>query len=243
MLKLKLQYFGRLIQKANSLQKTLVLGKIEGRRRRGNRGWDCWMASLTQWTWVWANSGKWWRIGKPGVLQSMGCKESDTIQWLNKNNSIYLIGILWIKLVDAFKAEPATGLYVLFFCFEVGLPFVSLYCLACAHHVSSWTRDQSLSSCFPSSKFHPSLRNSAKKHHPPFFLLGGFTFCPFIPTSLFNSGCHILPSRDYIFIHPQTVMNSSKFQAQNEGWWTRFEKSLGLLYYRRGENCIYIYLF
>ena len=140
------------------------------------------MTSLTQWTWVWANSGKWWRIGKPGVLQSMGCKESDTIQWLNNNNNIYLIGILWIKLVDAFKvlkAEPATGLYVLFFCFEVGLPFVSLYCLACAHHVSSWTRDQSLSSSFTSSKFHPSLRNSAKKEHPPFFLLSGFTFCPF----------------------------------------------------------------
>ena len=35
-------------------------------------GWDGWMASLTQWTWVWANSGRQWRIGKPGVLQSMG---------------------------------------------------------------------------------------------------------------------------------------------------------------------------
>ena len=37
-----------------------------------NRGWDGWMASLTQWTWVWANSGRWWRTEKPGVLQSMG---------------------------------------------------------------------------------------------------------------------------------------------------------------------------
>ena len=35
-------------------------------------GWDDCMASLTQWTWVWANSGSWWRTGKPGVLQSMG---------------------------------------------------------------------------------------------------------------------------------------------------------------------------
>ena len=47
MLKLKLQYFGHLMQRANSLKKTLMLGKIEGRRRRG---WDGWMASLTQWT-------------------------------------------------------------------------------------------------------------------------------------------------------------------------------------------------
>ena len=39
---------------------------------RGNRGWDGWMASPAQWTWVWANSGRLWRAGKPGVMQSMG---------------------------------------------------------------------------------------------------------------------------------------------------------------------------
>ena len=38
----------------------------------GNRGWDGWMASPTQWAWVWANSGRWWRTGRPGVLQSVG---------------------------------------------------------------------------------------------------------------------------------------------------------------------------
>ena len=38
----------------------------------GDRGWEGWMASLTQWTWVWASSGKWWRTGRPGALQSMG---------------------------------------------------------------------------------------------------------------------------------------------------------------------------
>ena len=37
-----------------------------------NRGWDGWMASLTQWTWVWVDSGSWWWTGRPGVLQSMG---------------------------------------------------------------------------------------------------------------------------------------------------------------------------
>ena len=57
MLKLKLQYFGHLIQRADSLEKTLTLGKIEGKRRRGvGRRWDGWMASPTQWTWIWANS-------------------------------------------------------------------------------------------------------------------------------------------------------------------------------------------
>ena len=40
--------------------------------KAGGRGWDGWIASSTQWTWVWANSGRWWRTGKPGVLQFMG---------------------------------------------------------------------------------------------------------------------------------------------------------------------------
>ena len=48
-----------------------------------DRGWDSWMASPTHWIWVWVNSGTWWWTGKPGLLQSMGCKESDTTEWLN----------------------------------------------------------------------------------------------------------------------------------------------------------------
>ena len=72
MLKLKLQYFGHLRWRTDPLEKTLMLGKIEGRRRMGQQGWDVWMTSLTQWTWIWANSGRWWRTAKPGMLQSMG---------------------------------------------------------------------------------------------------------------------------------------------------------------------------
>ena len=37
-----------------------------------DRGWDVWMASLTQWTWVWVNSRSWWWTGRPGVLRFMG---------------------------------------------------------------------------------------------------------------------------------------------------------------------------
>ena len=50
MLKLKLQYFDHLMQRADSLEKTLMLGKTEGRRKRGRQRMRCWMASLTQWT-------------------------------------------------------------------------------------------------------------------------------------------------------------------------------------------------
>ena len=62
MLKLKLQYFGHLMRRADSLEKTLMLGKIEGGRRTEwvNRAWDGWMASPTWWTWVWVGSGSWW---------------------------------------------------------------------------------------------------------------------------------------------------------------------------------------
>ena len=72
MLKLKLQYFDQLMWRADSLEKTLMLGKIEGRKRRGHRGWDDWRASPTRWTWVWVNSGSWSWTRKPGILQSMG---------------------------------------------------------------------------------------------------------------------------------------------------------------------------
>ena len=72
MLKLKLQYFGHVMERTDSFEKTLMLGKIAGGRRGDNRGWDGWMASLTQWTWVWVSSQSWWWTGKPGVLQSVG---------------------------------------------------------------------------------------------------------------------------------------------------------------------------
>ena len=49
----------------------------------GDRGWDGWMALLTQWTWVWVNSGSWWWGGRPVMLWSWGCKESDTTEQLN----------------------------------------------------------------------------------------------------------------------------------------------------------------
>ena len=55
MLKLNLQYVGHLMWRTDSLKESLMVGKIEGRRRKGDGGWDGWITSLTQWTWVWAN--------------------------------------------------------------------------------------------------------------------------------------------------------------------------------------------
>ena len=62
---------GHLIQRADSLEKTLMLGRLKAGGEGDNRGWDGWMASLTRWTWVWVSSRSWWWTGKPGILQSM----------------------------------------------------------------------------------------------------------------------------------------------------------------------------
>ena len=72
MLKVKLQYFDHLMWRTDSFEKTLMLGKIEGGRRRGQQMMRCWMASPTQWTWVWVDSRSWWWTGRPGMLQFMG---------------------------------------------------------------------------------------------------------------------------------------------------------------------------
>ena len=96
MLKLKLQYFGHLMQRMDPLEKTLMLGKIECKRKRGDRGWDRWMASPTQWTWVWAGSQSWWWTGKPDVLRSMG-KQIVGHNWASELNwtELCLISFWW----------------------------------------------------------------------------------------------------------------------------------------------------
>ena len=76
MLKLKLQYIGHLIQRTNSLEKTLRLGKIEGRRRRI---WQRtrWLVGITDsMDLSLSGDGRWWRTGKPGMLQSMGLQRA-----------------------------------------------------------------------------------------------------------------------------------------------------------------------
>ena len=70
MLELNLQYFGHLMWRTDSLEKTLMMGKVGG--EVDNRGWDGWMASSTQWTWVWASFESWRWTGKSGMLQSTG---------------------------------------------------------------------------------------------------------------------------------------------------------------------------
>ena len=72
MLRLKLQYFGHLMQRVDSLEKTLMRERLGAGGEGDDRGSDGWMASPTRWTWVWVNSGSWWWTGRSGVLRFMG---------------------------------------------------------------------------------------------------------------------------------------------------------------------------
>ena len=75
--------------------------RLRARGEEGDRGWDSWMASLTQQTWIWINSEWWWRTGKPGVLQSMELQrvghdleiekkqQTFNIEWINNKVLLY----------------------------------------------------------------------------------------------------------------------------------------------------------
>ena len=88
MLKLKLQYFGHLMWRTDSLEKILMLGKIEGGRRRGRQRMR-WLDGITDsmdMNKLWISSGSWWWTGMPGVLQSMGVTKSQT--WLSDRTEL-----------------------------------------------------------------------------------------------------------------------------------------------------------
>ena len=79
MLKLKLQYFGHLMQRADSLRRPWWWERLKA-REGDDRGWDGWVASWTQWAWVWASSESWWWTGKPGDCSPWGHKSGT---WLS----------------------------------------------------------------------------------------------------------------------------------------------------------------
>ena len=91
MLKLKFQYLGHLTWRTDSFEKTLMLGKIEGWRRRGQQRMRWLNGFMTRWTWVWVSSRSWWWTGKPGVLccRPWGCKASDMTEQLNWTDNLF----------------------------------------------------------------------------------------------------------------------------------------------------------
>ena len=81
MLKLKLQYFGYLMRRTDSWKRPWCWERFKSGREGDDRGWDGWMASSTQWTWVWASSGCWWMNRKAWHVAVHGVAKSWT--WLS----------------------------------------------------------------------------------------------------------------------------------------------------------------
>ena len=93
--KLKLQYFGHLMQRTASLEKILLLGKIEGRRSRGRQRMR-WLDGISKLMDIsWASSRSWWWTGKPGLLQSMGLQS-----WTWLTDWTYWLTAPWKKSYD-----------------------------------------------------------------------------------------------------------------------------------------------
>ena len=124
MLKLKLQYFGHLMGRTDSLEKTLMLGKIEGRKKGTIEdemvGWHYWLGGHE----FWANSGSWWWTGKPGMLQSMGLQrvrhnwvtECNWTEHFNISHHCFIsLGNL-IHQVFSFIAKGEEPYHVLYIC-------------------------------------------------------------------------------------------------------------------------------
>ena len=108
MLKLKLQYFGHLMQRADSLEKTLMLGVTGAGGERDDRGWDGWMASPTRWIWVWVDSGSWWWAGKPGMLWFIGSQRVGH-DWVSELNWLCIQGMRTKVRQEDVKERAALG--------------------------------------------------------------------------------------------------------------------------------------
>ena len=100
-------------------------GKDWKRRRRDDRGWNGWMASPTQWIWVWVNSENWWWTGKPGMLQSMGLQRVGR-DWETELNWRKILSLEFIELLGCgFRVfVKFRNFYPLFICifFYLHLP-------------------------------------------------------------------------------------------------------------------------
>ena len=98
-LKLKLQYFGRLMRRTDSFEKIWCWERLRAGGEGDDRRWDGWMASPTSWTWVWVGSRSWWWTGKPGMVQSMELQRvGHNCDWTELNSIFVLFSLLYSPL-------------------------------------------------------------------------------------------------------------------------------------------------
>ena len=115
---LKLQYFGHLMQRADSFERPWCWERLRAGGEGDDRGWDGWMASLTRWTWLWVDSRSWWWTGRPGVLRFMGSQRVGH-DWATELN--------WIILLSCFLSSYSMNQKLHF---NLSESILALYCLS-----------------------------------------------------------------------------------------------------------------
>ena len=101
MVMLKLQFLDTWCEELIHWKRPWCWERLKAGGEGDNRGWDGWMASLTQWTWVWVDCGSWWWTGRPGMLQSMGSQRVRH-DWATKLN--------WIPSTSKFTSTVQSSL-------------------------------------------------------------------------------------------------------------------------------------
>ena len=117
-LKLKLQYFGYMMLELTHWKRPWCWERLMTGGEGEGRGWDGWMASPTQWTWVWASSRRWWRTGEPDMNSRWGLKQLDMTEWLKSIegmmcyvHNIMIIWLLYISHIDKY-AISVSGIII-----------------------------------------------------------------------------------------------------------------------------------
>ena len=106
--------------RTDSLEKTWCWERLKAGGKGDDRGWDGWMASQTQWMWVWASSRSWWWTGKPGVLQSMGLQRVRH-NWATELNYIFIC-----QFQSPYLSYPSLSLLVFIHLFTTSVTSLSL---------------------------------------------------------------------------------------------------------------------
>ena len=114
------------MRRAYSLEKTPMLVGLRAGGKGDDRGWDGWMASRTQWTWVLVNSRSWWWTGRPGVWDSWGPKSWTRLRdWTTLLCYWKCLPFLLVNIFLMYLAAPLLDAYI--FTFLLGLCLIFFF--------------------------------------------------------------------------------------------------------------------
>ena len=167
-LKLKLQYFGHLMRRADSLEKTVMLGGFGGRRRRGWQKMRWLDGTTTQWTRVYVDSGSWWWTGRPGGLRFMGSQRVGH-DWATELNWTELVYIYLSFYLPVYVSLFHIHLFIFAFLFFFSLSLC--FTLFSTPSFSLFPPFSSFSLCYFLLLFPPLSFFSRLNHWAPFAIL------------------------------------------------------------------------